>query len=154
MPREAVLHVQRVRPVTRARYTKLATAFLEDYHVPKDADPAVLDAALNMALVDRYLDGDDITHGRYLFYAVRWKLLLTTLQLPLSNASLEGYRKACQQRSRDPASWEATLLVAESLLFLDGGIVGGLTALAFLFPFDAHTLEAPLFYAIKAQVSA
>ena len=154
VPLEAALHVQKDCPVTRTRYTKFATAPMEDYQFPKDADPAVLDAAINLALVVCYLDGDDMTHGRYLLYAVRWKWLLTSLQSPLSYASLEDYRKACQQRSQDLVSREATLHAAESPLFLDGGIVGGLTALAFLFPFDAYTLEAPLFYAIKVQVSA
>ncbi len=43
----------------------------------------MVDEALNAALVDMYLDGAELNMARYLYYAVKWVMIIPNDRLPL-----------------------------------------------------------------------
>lgn len=115
---QTTLQQAAVKPVTRQKYLKHWEEFClwSSLNRWKISTSEEVDLALTMFLEEAYLDGGDLSLGRYIVAAVtfmRPELRSPSMQkLPRTKQSLQGWRNLMPPQSRLPIPWEVTCLVA------------------------------------------
>jgi hypothetical protein len=111
------LRSRTVTDKTAEKYRRLHENFLAHARIRRrhPDDVELLDPTLDQYLDEKYLAGFPPSVLRDTAYAVAWHADLTLRDLPLSQKALRGVRKLCPDTSRNPATWEAVLLIVDEL---------------------------------------
>ena len=137
---------RRVGPRGRAKYTKASQDF-QSFCAARDlplASSDDIDRALDSYLVFLFAGNKQrVQVAREAFYGVRYWYDLHNFHLPLSHASLEGFRKEDPDSARDPCPFEVLVLACVEILRL-GTAEAVLAVVALLFCFDAYARPGAL----------
>ena len=100
---------------TAEKYRRLYTNFAA--HSRRLLDTAerlsLHDSALDKYLDEKFLEGYAPSVLRDTVYAVAWQLSVHLRDLPLSQTALRSLRKLCPDKSRNPVTWQAVLLIVD-----------------------------------------
>ena len=110
---------------------------------------AVLDKALDAQLTDLFLEGASVNEARYLVFALKWFTGLGPERLPLAAVALKGFANLCPGGTREPATWEATVLIAAALVEMPS-YQALLAGVGVLLQFDTYARPSEL---LSLQVS-
>lgn len=139
--------------ITLQRYTTNVKAFEELTGIATQEPPiaatkiAAVDAAMSRCLEDMFFDGDPVSNGRYMYYAIRWQYCLKDAELPLSHTALQGFIKVDRETVRDPAPWEVAVIAARQLLQHDRSLAAVEAAALILLQFDLYSRPSELLFA-------
>ena len=150
------LHRFRVSASTRVLYHKTATEFLLLVNLTRDASLSLIDQALNLHMVQLFLDGELAGTGRTLFYALRWLLRVDNSDLPLSNTSRQGHVKCEPIVPGIPVTSEEVLHMCLALLDAVNSVVDLATRARFvcglLLSFDVYGRTSDIYLARKEEL--
>ena len=140
------LRTRTVTDKTAEKYKRLYANFVA--HSRRRLDTAECeishDSALDMYLDEKYLEGFAQSVLRDTIYAVAWHLNLHLRDLPLSQMALRGLRKLCPDKSRNPVTWEAVLVIVDELC-ASADPADVLTGAAAMIQFDSYARPTGLF---------
>ena len=125
---------RRVGEKTRRLYDIEVSQFQIAAHLGDDAEASTIDLALDSQLTHLYFSGATLRALRYRLFAINWHYVMVKADLRLARSTLEGFSKAIGESSRDPVTWEETLLRAKHLLdagTAEGAELAALVLLAF-----------------------
>ena len=108
--------MQSVSDKTRQKYLSLAGTFKGQYQFEAPFDNAEVDAKLEQSITQLYLNGESTHEARYFMAAVCWTLLAARGIFPRATLALKGFTRLCPDVARSPATWEAMVLMAGTLL--------------------------------------
>lgn len=145
-PVQGFLRRRRVGPAGRSKYLKAAADFREfcaTQRLSLASSPEV-DDALDQYQVHLFAgEKSRLRVAREAFYGVRYAFDLHNFHLPLSKASLEGFRKEDPDASREPCPWEALVLAVLPIMEM-GTAESVLASAALLLNFDAYARPGAL----------
>lgn len=103
-----VVRTERVRQ----RYHGVATAFLMNYKLGVNEEAQVADGALEKELWVIFRGGLDVSQATLLVHATKWFVSMAVPALPKAMQSLQGVRRECPQKAREPMVWEMAIEMA------------------------------------------
>ena len=133
-------------PAGRSKYLKAAADFREFCAIQSMslAPSPEVDDALDQYQVHLFAgEKSRLRVAREAFYGVRYAFDLHNFHLPLSKASLEGFRKEDADASREPCPWEALVLAVLPIMEM-GTAESVLASAALLLNFDAYARPGAL----------
>lgn len=114
---------------TRRRYEAGVSAYLRFAAIsgtpilmPSDVSPLDddqlrrHDALLDKSIHRLFFDGASLQQAREHLYGVAWGLSRPVSSLPLARQAFRGFSRLCPTVSRDPVTWEETIILADALL--------------------------------------
>ena len=109
---DGFLRRQAVRPATQTKYAAIVAAFYLKYVLDAGHCDAIVDQSLEKELTLLYLRGEEVSHARLLYYAVKWDRGHQHTSMPTSFAALGGFRKATCEVAGDANVLESIVLAA------------------------------------------
>ena len=139
---EGFLRRATVSPITVQRYTASANMVVGFLGQPLRALTLKdLDRRLSEYIENLYLGGESVSVARYALYGVAFQLdvpMRDASAFALSKKSLKGFGRKAPENSRDPPPVEVVWLLAEFMLRLLPGPLGGRAAALVWLAFDGY----------------
>jgi len=115
-PIDGLLRRKTVKATTATLYTGIAQSFLLRNGLTAHSAPEDIDKALDMEMVELYLQGESAAESNLLYYGTRWYTVRTNADLRLSFRSRQGHCRSQFRRRILPETWEAVLLQCAALM--------------------------------------
>ena len=155
-PVDGLLRRRKLRPASQKLYMAAVTSFAATYSLGRSPAAGDVDECLDRELVQLWLMGEDQQALRVLFYAVKWYWTLQLPQLSRSHASLQGAARDSPDRSQEPETWEATLLMCVALLTAPDSLapasVRATAVVGYLLSFDLYARAMSLVQARRSEL--